>query len=46
MHPFPLQWRTLIFVLLVSLVPARILAAADESALSKEQIKQFLRLPR
>jgi hypothetical protein len=41
MHPFPLHWRPLIFVLLVSLLPARILAA-DEPALSKEQIKQFL----
>jgi hypothetical protein len=41
MHPFPRQWRTLSFVVLVGLLSARIVAA-DEPALTKEQIKQFL----
>ena len=42
MHSFRLQSRTLSFVILLGLLPARILAAADEPALSKEQIRQFL----
>jgi hypothetical protein len=42
MHSFRLQSRTLSFVILLGLLPARILAAADEPALSKEQIKRFL----
>jgi len=42
MHSFHLRSRTLSFVIFLGLVPARILAAADEPALTKEQIKQFL----
>ena len=42
MHPFPLRWRTLMFVILVSLSFVRIVAAADEPTLTKEQMKQFL----
>ena len=42
MHPFPLQLRTLSFVILVGLLSARIVAAADEPVLTKEQMKQFL----
>ncbi len=42
MYPFPSQWRTLSFVILAGLLSARIVAAADEPALTKEQVKQFL----
>ena len=42
MYPFPSQWRTLSFVILAGLLSARIVAAADEPALTKEQMKQFL----
>lgn len=42
MHPFPLQSRTLSFVILVGFLSARIVVAADEPALTKEQMKQFL----
>ena len=42
MHPFRLQWRTLSFVILMGLLSARIVAAGDEPALTKDQIKQFL----
>src|ERR1700747_462333 len=42
MYPFPSQWRTLSFVVLAGLLSARIVAAADEPALTKEQMKQFL----
>jgi hypothetical protein len=42
MHPFRLQWRTLTFAILMGLLSARIVAAGDEPALTKEQIKQFL----
>ncbi len=42
MYPFPSQWRTLSFVILVVLLSARIVAATDEPALTKEQMKQFL----
>lgn len=39
---FPLQWRMVRFVILVGLLSARIVAAADEPALTKDQMKQFL----
>lgn len=42
MHPFPLQSRTLSFVILMGFLSARIVVAADEPALTKEQMKQFL----
>jgi len=42
MYPFPSQWRTLSFVILAGLLSARVGAAADEPALTKEQMKQFL----
>lgn len=42
MHPFPSRWRTLSFVLLAGLLSAR-MVAADEPALTKEQIKHFLK---
>jgi len=42
MHPFPSRWRTLSFVILASLLSARMIAA-DEPALTKDQIKQFLK---
>jgi hypothetical protein len=42
MYPFPSQWRTLSFVILAALLSARFVAAADEPALTKEQMKQFL----
>lgn len=42
MHPFRLQWRTLTFLILMGLLSARIVAAGDEPALTKDQIKQFL----
>ena len=42
MNPFRLHWSTLTFVLLLGLFSAGIVAATDEPALSKEQIKQFL----
>jgi len=42
MYPFPSQWRTLSFVILAGLLSARLVAAADEPALTKEQMKQFL----
>src|ERR1700686_442838 len=42
MYPFPSQWRTLSFVILAGLLSARIVVAADESALTKERMKQFL----
>jgi hypothetical protein len=38
----PLQWRMVRFVILVGLLSARIVAAADEPALTKDQMKQFL----
>jgi hypothetical protein len=41
MHPFRLQSRRLSFVIVLCLLPTCMLAA-DEPALSKEQIKQFL----
>jgi hypothetical protein len=41
MHLFPLQWRMVRFVILVGLLSARIVAA-DEPALTKDQMKQFL----
>jgi hypothetical protein len=42
MYPFPSQWRMLSFVILAGLLSARVGAAADEPALTKEQMKQFL----
>ncbi len=42
MHPLRLRRRTLILVTLMGLWSARIVAAGDEPALTKEQIKQFL----
>lgn len=42
MHPFPLQSRTLSFVILMGFLSARTVVAADEPALTKEQMKQFL----
>ena len=42
MYPFSSQRRTLSFVILAGLLSARIVAAADEPALTKEQMKQFL----
>jgi hypothetical protein len=42
MHPFHMQWRRLTFVILAGLLSARIVAAGDEPALTKEQMKQFL----
>ena len=39
---FPLQWRMVRFVILVGLLSARIVAAADEPALTRDQMKQFL----
>jgi hypothetical protein len=42
MYPFPSQRRTLSFVILAGLLSARIVAAGDEPALTKEQMKQFL----
>jgi len=42
MHPFPCRWRTLSFVILAGLLSAR-MVAADEPALTKDQIKQFLK---
>ena len=42
MHRSHLLWRTLIFVGLIGLVCPRVLAAADDATLSKDQIKQFL----
>jgi len=42
MHPFRLRSCTLSLVIFLSLLPARILVAADEPALTKDQIKQFL----
>jgi hypothetical protein len=42
MYPFPSQWPTLSIVILAGLLSARIVAAADEPALTKEQMKQFL----
>jgi hypothetical protein len=42
MHLFCLQWRRLTFVILGCLLSARIVAAVDEPALTKEQIEQFL----
>jgi hypothetical protein len=42
MHPFPMRWRTLGFVILVGLLSARIVVAAEEPTLTKEQMKQFL----
>jgi hypothetical protein len=41
MYPFPSRWRTLSFVILAGLLSAR-MVAADEPALTKEQMKQFL----
>jgi hypothetical protein len=41
MYSFPSQWRTLSFVILAGLLSARVVAAADEPALTKEQMKQF-----
>jgi hypothetical protein len=42
MYPFPSQRRTLSFVILAGLLSARIVAAGDEPALTKDQMKQFL----
>src|SRR5260370_17734160 len=42
MYPFRSQWRTLSFVILAGLLSARLVAAADEPSLTKEQMKQFL----
>jgi hypothetical protein len=42
MRPLRLHRRTLIFLVLVGLLSARIVTASDEPALTKEQIKQFL----
>ncbi|HET7440867.1 MAG TPA: hypothetical protein VFJ47_06145 [Terriglobales bacterium] len=42
MDRFLLQWRKISFLLLIACFSARIAAAADEPALTKEQIKEFL----
>jgi hypothetical protein len=42
MYPFRSQWRMLSFVILAGLLSARLVAAADEPSLTKEQMKQFL----
>ena len=42
MYPLPSQWRRLSFVILAGLLSARLVAAADEPSLTKEQMKQFL----
>ena len=42
MYPFPSQRRTLSFVIIAGLLSARIVAAGDEPALTKDQMKQFL----
>lgn len=42
MSPFRLQRSTLAFAILLGLLSARAMVAADETALTKEQIKQFL----
>jgi hypothetical protein len=42
MYPFRSRWRMLSFVILAGLLSARLVAAADEPSLTKEQMKQFL----
>jgi len=42
MNSFHLRWRVLILAAMVCLTCARFAVAADESTLTKEQIKQFL----
>jgi hypothetical protein len=42
MQSLRFHWRTLIFAILLGLLPARIVFAGNEPALTKEQIKQFL----
>jgi hypothetical protein len=42
MYPFRSQWRTLSLIIVAGLLSARIVAAADEPTLTKEQMKQFL----
>ncbi|HJS98202.1 MAG TPA: hypothetical protein VJ756_03860 [Terriglobales bacterium] len=42
MQSLRLQWRTLIFAVLLGLLPARVVLAGNEPALTKEQIQQFL----
>jgi hypothetical protein len=42
MHLFPSRWRTLSFIVLAGLLSAR-MVVADEPALTKDQIKQFLK---
>jgi hypothetical protein len=42
MNPFHVRWRVLILAAVVCLTCPRLVVAADEPTLSKEQIKQFL----
>lgn len=42
MNTLPLHWRRLIFAAVVCLLWARVSAAADDTTLTKEQIKEFL----
>ena len=42
MNPFPVRWRVLILAAVVCLTCPRLVVAADEPTLTKEQIKQFL----
>lgn len=42
MQSLRLHWRTLIFAVLLGLLPARVVLAGNEPALTKEQIQQFL----
>jgi hypothetical protein len=42
MQSLRLHWRTLIFAVLLGLLPARVVVAGNEPALTKEQIQQFL----